>query len=183
MAKGLVNESSLNSIAEAINVLNGTNGEYHPSEMGAAIIDAIPTEEVTDDIVSVTDAAAYPAEGLEFGIEPVQDLHGYDNPWPAGGGKNKFNTDFESPTVKNGTTITKLSDGKVTVSGVPSASFDFIIGTVSLHAGDYILNGCPANGSATTYRLQVTDYPVVVNLGQDSGRGVSFTLLQDMTVF
>lgn len=42
MAKGLVNESSLNSIAEAINVLNGTNGEYHPSEMGAAILGAIP---------------------------------------------------------------------------------------------------------------------------------------------
>jgi len=42
MAKGLVNESSLNSIAEAINVLNGTEGTYLPSEMGAAIIDAIP---------------------------------------------------------------------------------------------------------------------------------------------
>lgn len=42
MPKGLVNESSLNSIAEAINVLNGTNGEYHPSEMGAAIRSAIP---------------------------------------------------------------------------------------------------------------------------------------------
>ena len=25
-------------------------------------------------------------------IDPVQDLHGYDNPWPAGGGKNKLNT-------------------------------------------------------------------------------------------
>ena len=24
-------------------------------------------------------------------IEPVQDLHGYDHPWPAGGGVNKFN--------------------------------------------------------------------------------------------
>ena len=23
-------------------------------------------------------------------ITPVQDLHGYDAPWPAGGGKNKF---------------------------------------------------------------------------------------------
>lgn len=27
---------------------------------------------------------------LTIGIEPVQDLHGYDNPWPAGGGVNKF---------------------------------------------------------------------------------------------
>lgn len=77
-------------ISDAINVLAGTETTYTPSEMGAAIIDAIPTEEVTDNIVSVTDAAAYPAEELEFAIEPVQDLHGYDRPWPAGGGKNLF---------------------------------------------------------------------------------------------
>ena len=67
-------------ISDAINVLNGTEGTYLPSEMGAAIIDAIPTEEVTDDIVSVTDAAAYPAEGLEFAIEPVQEGSGDPSP-------------------------------------------------------------------------------------------------------
>ena len=31
-------------------------------------------------------------DSLVVNIEPVQDLHGYDNPWPAGGGKNKFTT-------------------------------------------------------------------------------------------
>ena len=29
--------------------------------------------------------------GIVCNIEPVQDLHGYDNPWPPGGGKNKLN--------------------------------------------------------------------------------------------
>lgn len=29
-------------------------------------------------------------------VEPVQDLHGYDSPWPAGGGKNKFNEEYPS---------------------------------------------------------------------------------------
>ena len=42
------------------------------------------------DIVTVTDAAEFPVKDLKVGIKPVQDLHGYENPWPAGGGKNKF---------------------------------------------------------------------------------------------
>ena len=93
MPKGLVNQSSLNSIAEAINVLNGTAGTYSPSEMGAEIIDAIPTETASGNPVHITDAAAYPAESCVTTLEPVQDLHGYSNPWPAGGGKNLFDKD------------------------------------------------------------------------------------------
>ena len=44
-------------------------------------------------IVSVNDALAAPLRSLLVNIEPVQDLHGYDNPWPAGGGKNLYNKD------------------------------------------------------------------------------------------
>lgn len=44
-------------------------------------------------IVSIPDAKASPVVGLSVGIEPVQDLHGYSNPWPAGGGVNKFAPD------------------------------------------------------------------------------------------
>jgi len=42
-------------------------------------------------IVSISDGAVYPVDALTVGIEPVQDLHGYANPWPAGGGKNLLN--------------------------------------------------------------------------------------------
>ena len=42
------------------------------------------------DIASFPDGAdGLPVKDLTVGIEPVQDLHGYENPWPAGGGKNK----------------------------------------------------------------------------------------------
>ena len=34
---------------------------------------------------------AVPAAALSVALEPIQDLHGYDNPWAAGGGKNKIN--------------------------------------------------------------------------------------------
>ena len=41
------------------------------------------------DIASFDDGAdGMPVKELNVSIEPVQDLHGYDNPWPAGGGKN-----------------------------------------------------------------------------------------------
>ena len=41
----------------------------------------------------VTFDSSYTAKlkSLTVGIEPVQDLHGYDAPWPPGGGKNKLN--------------------------------------------------------------------------------------------
>ena len=45
------------------------------------------------DILTVTDAVAAPAQSLIAHIAPIQDLNGYDSPWPAGGGVNKFDKD------------------------------------------------------------------------------------------
>lgn len=45
-------------------------------------------------IVSIADGAdGMPMRKVEVAIEPVQDLHGYDSPWPAGGGKNLLDPD------------------------------------------------------------------------------------------
>ena len=41
-------------------------------------------------IATFTGADA-PIDELVISVDAVQDLHGYDSPWPAGGGKNKFN--------------------------------------------------------------------------------------------
>ena len=49
---------------------------------------------VTGTIIHILDALKKPAKKLTVGMSPVQDLHGYDNPWPAGGGKNLFNGTF-----------------------------------------------------------------------------------------
>ena len=57
----------------------------------ADIYPFLPTDTVTGSIVSFSDGAYdVPVKNLVVNIEPVQDLHGYDNPWPAGGGKNLF---------------------------------------------------------------------------------------------
>jgi len=43
------------------------------------------------DIASFPDGAeGLPVKDLTVGIEPVQDLHGYDHPWPGGGSANKI---------------------------------------------------------------------------------------------
>ena len=42
-------------------------------------------------IIHITDALAKPAKKFTATLEPIQDLHGQDAPYPAGGGKNKIN--------------------------------------------------------------------------------------------
>lgn len=48
---------------------------------------------VTGNPLSFLAKKAQTAKSTKVTLEPVQDLHGYDNPWPAGGGKNMFDED------------------------------------------------------------------------------------------
>ena len=47
-------------------------------------------------IVTFSDGAPAPVAALTVGIEPQQDLNGYDHPWPAGGGANVWDEQWES---------------------------------------------------------------------------------------
>jgi hypothetical protein len=73
--------------------------------------------------------------GLTVGIEPVQDLHGQENPYPAGGGKNKLPM-ASSRTVSN-VVFTVNSDGSITAVGTANAngSFDFYRSLTKLPSG------------------------------------------------
>lgn len=42
--------------------------------------------------LQLPNSAGYPLRWLNVALSPYQDLHGYDNPWPAGGGKNKLDS-------------------------------------------------------------------------------------------
>jgi len=71
----------------------------------AAIVEAmrsmLPVDTASGSIASFPDGADdVPMLSLKAQIEPVQDLHGYDSPWPAGGGKNKYSdvwADYSRP--------------------------------------------------------------------------------------
>lgn len=59
------------------------------------LFNAYATDKVENTpIASFPDGADnVPMKSATFAITPVQNLHGYDNPWPAGGGKNLFDKD------------------------------------------------------------------------------------------
>ena len=67
-------------------------------------------------IASFTDGSSAPVTALSVSIEPVQDLHGYDNPWPGGGSKNKFPSVIDGTYSSNGITVV-AKNGVMTISG------------------------------------------------------------------
>jgi len=97
-------------------------------------------------IVTVTDAVE-DAAGVKVKIEPVQDLHGYDHPWPAGGGKNLLdinsivvgNTSNWSVDV-NGDTLTVTHKTSYT-SGTPTFAFNQPSGTYVISIGSINITG------------------------------------------
>lgn len=49
----------------------------------------------TGTVSTIEDGTDLPMSSLKVGMEPVQDLHGYDSPWVGGAGKNLFDIDAE----------------------------------------------------------------------------------------
>ena len=111
---------------------------------------------ISDDGVSVA-TINDGAEGgaiskLVIGIEPVQDLHGQDNPYPAGGGKNLLNpaVAFDASAY-----YTVNNDGTVTVTASDGRAWT-ILTEVQLPAGTYTLS---ANGAGiSSVRLSTEGY-------------------------
>ena len=55
----------------------------------------LPTDTASGEIASFPDGAdGAPMQSVVVSMEPVQDLHGYDHPWPAGGGVNKWDEEY-----------------------------------------------------------------------------------------
>lgn len=72
-------------------------------------------DEAEGGVAHFTDGAAGPVDDLTIDIDPVQDLHGYANPWPAGGGKNLVKIDTANENSKQNCSYT-ITDSGVTVT-------------------------------------------------------------------
>jgi len=138
-------------------------------------------------------AADMPLKGLTVNIEPVQDLHGYDYPWPDGGGKNKIPLTLTKLKAQNesgtwngneytlsGLTFTVSANGDavtaITADGTNATTnwISFYIPVTGLINGEsYVLNGTPAGGSGSKYRGTLLSY------GYDYGSSYSFTKKKD----
>lgn len=110
-------------------------------------------------IASFSDGAnGMPIKKLVAQIEPVQDLHGYDSPWPAGGGKNLLPLDSVTQTI-NGITVT-VENGTVKLNGTATETVSIIVTSSRpvLPVGNYFANGGATGGSDSTYRMRIVVY-------------------------
>ena len=127
-------------------------------------------------VVSFSDGASAELAKCIADINPTQDLHGYSKPWAGGAGKNRFETTATSTTVSS-ITYTVNDNGTINTAGIADSSGGLNIGTsFTLPAGTYILSGCPIGGSASTYKLFLSEVNV-----EDTGSGVTFTITQTTT--
>lgn len=143
----------------------------------------------TGSISTFTDGVDLPLNSLKVSIEAVQDLHGYDKPWPAGGGKNKLPMILAD--IKSANTIATWSGNVYVIDGVTftviTDNADNVIGihvnglatnTVYFHLRsfptqnniNYSVNGAPIGGDANKYWLIVYTSPFAV----DYGNGANF---------
>lgn len=133
-----------------------------------------------DDIVTIEDGADnIPMTSVLATMNPIQDLNGYDKPWPGGGGKNRLENTYTTQTV-SGVTLTVNEDGTIVANGTASATITAILNSeISLAQGQYILSGCPAGGGASDH------YKVdIVRNGEssrkiDTGSGTTFDVDAD----
>ena len=114
------------------------DGEVSLADL-TAVVNAkadVITDTAEGTIISIPDGADdAPIKSLTANFSPVQDLHGYANPWPAGGGVNKC-PDWEN--VSTGDVTLSNNRGVITLNGTASANIFFDV-SANLGAGTYYL--------------------------------------------
>ena len=149
--------------------------------VGSGVVGGAKWTTLTGAIVSFFAKKSAPINALSVTLEPQQDLHGQDAPYPGGGGKNKLinptlahlqeiNTDgtwSNNEYTINGVKYTVNGDGTYSVSGTASAQADFYIaGTFSTSedilpsTGNYLVNGGTTNAFLRIVGFGVTSFNV-----------------------
>lgn len=106
------------------------------------------------EIVTFETIAESPMTSAEVSLSPIQDLNGYDSPWPAGGGKNKFDVS----KMVNTADIT-VSNGAITVSGNAKNSTKKLYELADLAVGStYTLTATVTGGQSTLIYLYGSNY-------------------------
>ena len=82
------------AVVKSVNSVNPVTGNVTLNA------DNIPAEgygnkSVSGNPITITDGTATTAKNLDVSLTPIQDLHGYDNPWPEGGGVNQWDEEWE----------------------------------------------------------------------------------------
>lgn len=125
-----VNEQTIYQAGSALAALaqqataRGALGVAVPGEFISAAATAIDFTEIFGpaDLVTFNTASVRAMKSLLVSMAPIQDLHGYENPWPAGGGVSKCPSFANGThTTTNGLTVT-VQDGEITINGTATAA-------------------------------------------------------------
>ena len=183
--------SNGSKVATEAQVASGLQTKADLIEVSDSTLEAVKT---------FTDGADGVPMKITIGLEPVQDLHGYDNPWPGGTGKNlakgKTITELKATYTtgtwsgnsytENGVTFTCEFDNmglciKVSTSGTASKNTFFAPNTMSAKGGTtYRTVGCPAGGAANKYELGLASNNIKAH---DYGSGANYTPSGDEDLF
>ena len=171
-------ENAIDAVEEDVEDLQEKVYDYAP----------VITDTASGAIATFPDGAdGYPLKECVVDVDAVQDLHGYDHPWPAGGGVNKFLVS-QVNTTASGITATINPDGcSVTINGTATAAGGInilVADRETLPNGDYYYSA--SNGarllmlrraggqsrwinSGTVVTVGDTDYPGYTYIGVNIG--------------
>jgi len=165
---------------EAQNLVDGISGKVEQIDSNTERIESLEddrykpyaVDSASGSIASFTDGADdIPLKSLVVDINPVQDLHGQDAPYPAGGGKNKITateyggslySESVGRDLKNLVDVQDYTENEnVIVVNVETAWRGRLFATSVLPAGDYHVHFETAE-AGTRATIYVTDADLVV---------------------
>ena len=131
----------------------------------------------TNPVTVTGNPASFEASGsgkllsLSVPFSPIQDLHGYANPWPAGGGKNLYDASIitgQGSAGNNGVVCT-VSNGVINLNGTATSNAYFVVGELHLPSGNYAIsvnNPSGTNGVRIALRDENGNYYSDLGLSQ-----------------
>lgn len=130
--------------------------------------DSLKTRSISGPIATFETDLAEDLIKLDVDLEPVQDLHGYDYPWPAGGGKNKLDMkvynggSYNVPVgtqftlTESATQFTK-SGNNYTVSTSSTWRYFTVYAPVKANSSYYLGYVLSATGATCGYSMYLLD--------------------------
>jgi hypothetical protein len=128
-------------------------------------------------IASFPDGAEMPVDEVTAQINPVQDLHGYDHPWPAGGGRNLCALNDFTKTKKDVTFA--YANGELIVNGTPPITGWFGVREMfSLPAGSYTVS-YQVSGSNPVIKVGFDNFGGYIQFNSSGTQSRTFTLSEE----